>query len=179
MVVRLRLQRFGRHDRPFYRIVAADSRAKRDGRFIERLGSYDPIASKDGVKEVRLHSDRLKYWLAVGAQPSDRVAWLMSKYNLLPAAPIRPSTLQHLPRKERKEVMEAKEKLVVAARAKTAAHKEARAAAGAGGGGKTFHTDARREGEKEGGVVGMLMGGAVMARVRATLVLPWAGGKRT
>lgn len=159
--------------------MAADSRAKRDGRFIERLGSYDPIASKDGVKEVRLHSDRLKYWLAVGAQPSDRVAWLMSKYNLLPAAPIRPSTLQHLPRKERKEVMEAKEKLVVAARAKTAAHKEARAAAGAGGGGKTFHTDARREGEKEGGVVGMLMGGAVMARVRATLVLPWAGGKRT
>lgn len=75
--------------------------------------------------------------------------------------------------------MEAKEKLVVAARAKTAAHKEARAAAGAGGGGKTFHTDARREGEKEGGVVGMLMGGAVMARVRATLVLLWAGGKRT
>jgi hypothetical protein len=127
-----------------------------------------------------LHSDRLKYWLAVGAQPSDRVAWLMSKYNLLPAAPVRPSTLQHLPRKERKEVMEAKEKLVVAARAQTAADKEARAAAGGGavGGVKKFHTDARREGGREGGVVGLLLGGAVMARVRETLRLPWAGGKR-
>jgi len=106
----------------------------------------------------------------------------MSKYNLLPAAPIRPSTLQHLPRKERKEVMEAKEKLVVAARAKTAADKEARAAAGGGGvaaaGVKKFHTDARREGGREEGVVGFLMGGAVMARVRETLRLPWAGGKR-
>jgi hypothetical protein len=109
----------------------------------------------------------------------------MSKYNLLPAAPVRPSTLQHLPRKERKEVMEAKEKLVVAARAQTAADKEARAAAaaaaaggGAVGGVKKFHTDARREGGREGGVVGLLLGGAVMARVRETLRLPWAGGKR-
>ncbi|TFJ82261.1 hypothetical protein NSK_006381 [Nannochloropsis salina CCMP1776] len=168
MVVRLRLQRFGRHDRPFYRIVAADSRAPRDGRFIERLGSYDPIASKDGVKEVRLHSDRIKYWLSVGAQPSDRVAWLMSKYNLLPEAPLRPMTLRHLPRKERKEVVEAKKAAAAAARAKSQ------------GAARQMHTESggKRDEEKGGGLVGgpvgMLTGWAVMARLRDSLSLPWA-----
>lgn len=115
---------------------------------------------------MRLKSDRLKYWLSVGAQPSDRVAWLMAKYNLLPAAPIRPSTVQHLPRKERKELVEAKAK--------------ASAAAAGGGGAKKYHTTAggggveegRRDGE--GGLAAFLTGGAVMARVRSTLRLPWA-----
>lgn len=89
MPVRLRLQRFGRRNLPFYRIVAADSRAPRDGRFIEKLGTYNPLPSKDGIKEITAHSDRVRYWLANGAQPSTRVAWLFGKCGLMPPLPPR------------------------------------------------------------------------------------------
>lgn len=112
---------------------------------------------------MRLKSDRLKYWLSVGAQPSDRVAWLMSKYNLMPPAPLPPSTMQHLPRTERKEFKEA-----LAAKAK---------AAGGGGAAKKYHTVAgsRRAGEEaaETDTAAFLTGGAVMAQLRATMRLPW------
>eukprot|EP00529_Nitzschia_sp_RCC80_P034459 CAMPEP_0113458702 /NCGR_PEP_ID=MMETSP0014_2-20120614/10060_1 /TAXON_ID=2857 /ORGANISM="Nitzschia sp." /LENGTH=105 /DNA_ID=CAMNT_0000350237 /DNA_START=86 /DNA_END=403 /DNA_ORIENTATION=- /assembly_acc=CAM_ASM_000159 len=87
MVVRLRLQRFGRTHKPFYRMVAANARAPRDGKFLEIVGTYNPIANKAGMKEIRLKEDRLKYWLAVGAQPSDRVSWLLAKFGLLPPPP--------------------------------------------------------------------------------------------
>lgn len=87
MVVRLRLQRFGRKHSPFYRMVAANARAPRDGKFLEILGTYNPIANRDGMKEIRLKEDRLKYWLGVGAQPSDRVAWILGKFGILPPPP--------------------------------------------------------------------------------------------
>ncbi|EEC50278.1 predicted protein [Phaeodactylum tricornutum CCAP 1055/1] len=87
MVVRLRLQRFGRTHSPFYRMVAANHKAPRDGRHLEVVGTYNPIANKHGVKEIRLKTDRLKYWLSVGAQPSDRVAWILGKFGVLPPAP--------------------------------------------------------------------------------------------
>ena len=74
MVVRIRLARFGRRNRPFYRIVVADARSPRDGRHIENIGTYDPIPGKDGIKEVRIKSDRVRYWMQCGAQPSSRVA---------------------------------------------------------------------------------------------------------
>ncbi|MCA9539872.1 MAG: 30S ribosomal protein S16 [Myxococcales bacterium] len=77
MAVHIRLQRFGAKKRPFYRIVAADSRAKRDGRFIEQLGTYDPM--KDPV-ELRITADRLEHWLSVGAKPSDTVASLIRRH---------------------------------------------------------------------------------------------------
>jgi small subunit ribosomal protein S16 len=67
MVVRLRLQRFGRTHAPFYRMVAANARTPRDGKFLEVVGTYNPIANKHGMKEIRLKEDRLKYWLGVGA----------------------------------------------------------------------------------------------------------------
>lgn len=89
MVVRLRLQRFGRTHSPFYRMVAANARTPRDGKFLEILGTYNPIANKDGMKEIRLKEDRLKYWLGVGAQPSDRVAWILGKFGILPPPPRR------------------------------------------------------------------------------------------
>ena len=91
MVVRLRLQRWGTRNLPFYRIVAADSKARRDGPFIEKLGTYNPIPAKDGFKEITANSDRVKYWLSVGAQPSDTVAWLLGKVGILPSAPMRMS----------------------------------------------------------------------------------------
>ena len=80
MVVRLRLQRFGRTHSPFYRMVAANAKAPRDGKFLEIVGTYNPIANKKtGVKEIRLKTDRLKYWLSVGAQPSEMVSKLIRR----------------------------------------------------------------------------------------------------
>ena len=87
MVVRIRLQRFGRIHAPFYRIVVADSRSPRNGKFIERVGTYDPIADHNNMKNVTLDAQRVKYWLSVGAQPSDRVHKLLAKANLVPAKP--------------------------------------------------------------------------------------------
>jgi len=76
MAVRLRLARMGRKKRPFYRIVAADQRAPRDGRFIERLGYYDPM--KDPI-DLKVNLERVDYWLSVGACPSETVASLIGK----------------------------------------------------------------------------------------------------
>src|SRR3954447_22422784 len=73
MALAIRLTRGGAKKRPYYRIVVADSRAARDGRFIERLGSYNPLLAKDSPERVKLDTDRISHWLSVGAQPSDRV----------------------------------------------------------------------------------------------------------
>lgn len=74
MALAIRLTRGGQKKRPFYRIVVADSRKARDGRFIERLGTYNPMLEKDNPDRVRLVRDRIEYWLGVGARPSDRIA---------------------------------------------------------------------------------------------------------
>eukprot|EP00523_Entomoneis_sp_CCMP467_P001346 CAMPEP_0168757646 /NCGR_PEP_ID=MMETSP0724-20121128/21283_1 /TAXON_ID=265536 /ORGANISM="Amphiprora sp., Strain CCMP467" /LENGTH=130 /DNA_ID=CAMNT_0008806481 /DNA_START=201 /DNA_END=592 /DNA_ORIENTATION=- len=89
MVVRIRLQRWGNRGRAFYRMVAANVRAPRDGKFLEVLGTYNPIANSAGNKEIRLSVDRIKYWISVGAQPSDRAAWILGKFgdSAAPAAP--------------------------------------------------------------------------------------------
>jgi small subunit ribosomal protein S16 len=78
MVVRLRLQRFGAKKRPYYRIVSADSRAKRDGRYLEQVGTYDPMQSPH---KITFKEGRMEYWMSVGAQPSDTVASLFKRYN--------------------------------------------------------------------------------------------------
>ncbi|KAI5072389.1 hypothetical protein GOP47_0012495 [Adiantum capillus-veneris] len=87
-VVRLRLARFGRKNAPFYRIHAADSRSPRDGKFLERIGYYDPRAGKDGHKRIALNFERAKYWLSVGAQPSDVVRRIFFIAGLLPRPPL-------------------------------------------------------------------------------------------
>ena len=79
MVVKLRLQRFGRKKRPYYRVVATDARKPRDGKPIEFLGTFDPLVDKNGVKKLRLKEDRVNYWLSVGAQPSDTVRSFIRK----------------------------------------------------------------------------------------------------
>ena len=86
MVVRLRLARWGVRNNPFFGIIAANQRAPRDGKHLERLGTYNPIPHNN-TKLVELNVDRIKYWLSVGAQPSDRVAYILSKANLLPSTP--------------------------------------------------------------------------------------------
>ena len=74
MATSIRLSRGGSKKRPYYRIVVADSRAPRDGKFIERIGSYNPLLAKDDEKRVVLDTERAKYWVEKGAQPTDRVA---------------------------------------------------------------------------------------------------------
>lgn len=73
MAVKIRLARGGTKKRPFYRIVAADERAPRDGRFIEKLGTYNPLLAADNAERVKLDLERIQYWLSMGAQPTDRV----------------------------------------------------------------------------------------------------------
>ncbi|WP_311269048.1 30S ribosomal protein S16 [Sphingobium sp. WCS2017Hpa-17] len=74
MATSIRLSRGGSKKRPYYRIVVADSRAPRDGKFIERIGSYNPVLPKGDEKRVVLDTERAKHWVAAGAQPTDRVA---------------------------------------------------------------------------------------------------------
>jgi len=78
VAVRLRLKRVGRRHRPSYRVAAVDSRSPRDGRVIEELGSYNPLASAPN-QQVVLVRDRIEYWLSVGAQPSDTVRNLLKR----------------------------------------------------------------------------------------------------
>jgi small subunit ribosomal protein S16 len=74
MALSMRLSRGGSKKRPYYRIVVADGRAPRDGKFIEKIGTYNPLLAKDSPERVKLDDERAKYWLSVGAQPTDRVA---------------------------------------------------------------------------------------------------------
>ena len=79
MAVSLRLSRGGSKKRPYYKIVVANSRAPRDGKFLEQVGTYNPLLAKDDENRVRLVEDRVRYWLGVGAQATDRVARLLDK----------------------------------------------------------------------------------------------------
>jgi small subunit ribosomal protein S16 len=74
MSVSIRLSRGGAKKRPYYRIVVANSRSPRDGSFIEKIGTYNPLLAKDDEKRVILDTERAKHWISVGAQPTDRVA---------------------------------------------------------------------------------------------------------
>ena len=79
MAVRIRMQRHGRKHRPYFRIVAIDSRQPRDGRFLEELGTYDPMVPKTDDR-VKLVPARIKYWMSVGAKPSEKVQVFLNKY---------------------------------------------------------------------------------------------------
>ena len=79
MSVALRLSRGGSKKRPYYKVVVSNSRAPRDGKYLEQVGTYNPLLDKDDENRVRLIEDRIKYWLGVGAQPTDRVARMLDK----------------------------------------------------------------------------------------------------
>ncbi|MGE8134792.1 30S ribosomal protein S16 [Novosphingobium subterraneum] len=79
MSVSMRLSRGGSKKRPYYKIVVSNSRAPRDGKYLEQVGTYNPLLAKDDENRVRLVEDRVRYWLGVGAQPTDRVARLLDK----------------------------------------------------------------------------------------------------
>jgi small subunit ribosomal protein S16 len=79
MSVSLRLSRGGSKKRPYYKVVVSNSRAPRDGKYLEQVGTYNPLLAKDDENRVRLVEDRIRYWLGVGAQPTDRVARMLDK----------------------------------------------------------------------------------------------------
>ncbi len=83
MAMKIRLARGGSKKRPFYRIVAADSRMPRDGRFIEKLGTYNPLLPKDSEERVKMNVERIKHWLDLGAQPTDRVSRFLEAAGVL------------------------------------------------------------------------------------------------
>ncbi|WP_106639221.1 30S ribosomal protein S16 [Allosphingosinicella vermicomposti] len=83
MAVAIRLARGGSKKRPYYKVVVSDVRAPRDGKFIERVGSYNPLLSKDNPERVKLDTDRVKHWLSVGAKPTDRVHRFLDAAGLL------------------------------------------------------------------------------------------------
>ena len=83
MAMKIRLARGGSKKRPFYRIVAADSRMPRDGRFIEKLGTYNPLLPKDSEDRVKMNIERVQYWMSEGAQPTDRVARMLEAAGVL------------------------------------------------------------------------------------------------
>ncbi len=87
MAIALRLSRGGAKKRPYYRIVAADSRRPRDGKYLEQIGMYNPLLAKDDEGRVKLNEDRIRYWLGVGAQPSDRVLRFLDAAGILKREP--------------------------------------------------------------------------------------------
>ncbi|MBX9815575.1 MAG: 30S ribosomal protein S16 [Sphingomonas sp.] len=93
MALSIRLSRGGSKKRPYYRIVVADARAPRDGRFIEKIGSFNPLLAKDSPERVKLEAERAAHWLKMGAQPTDRVA------RFLDAAGLKERTPRNNPKK--------------------------------------------------------------------------------
>ena len=128
MAIALRLSRGGAKKRPYYRIVAADSRSPRDGKYLEQIGTYNPLLAKDDENRVKLNEDRARYWLGVGAQPSDRVHRFLDAAGILERA-ARNNPQKAEPGEKAKERAEEKaEKLKEAEEAAKAAEQEAKAA---------------------------------------------------
>jgi small subunit ribosomal protein S16 len=126
MSVSIRLARGGAKKRPYYRIVVTDARNSRDGRFIEKIGTYNPLLAKDDEKRVVLDADRAKHWLSVGAQPSDRVARFLDAAGVKERA-ARANPNKGKPGEKAVERAEEREKKVAAAAAAAAAPTEAAA----------------------------------------------------
>ena len=107
MSLKIRLARAGAKKRPFYRIVIADSRSPRDGRYIEKVGTFNPLLPKDSADRVTLLEERIKHWLGQGAQPTDRVLRFLDKLGLA-KRDARLNPIKALPGKKRLEREEAK-----------------------------------------------------------------------
>ena len=103
MALKIRLSRGGAKKRPFYKIVVAEALSPRDGKFIERLGSYNPMVPKDHAERLVLDVERAKYWMSKGAQPTLRVAKMLSVDGLVKAPVINDQPIKSAPGKKRKE----------------------------------------------------------------------------
>ena len=118
MAVKIRLARHGKKGYAFYHIVAADSRAPRDGKFIEKLGTYNPLLPQDHEQRLVINEERVKYWLGVGAQPTERLEKLFSNLGLVKAPALREQPKKSAPKAKAQERMKEKaEKAAAAAEA--------------------------------------------------------------
>ena len=132
MALKIRLARGGAKKRPFYRIVVAEASAPRDGRYVEKVGHYNPMVAKDNEQRLVVNGERVAYWLGQGAQATERVQKLLSTVDMMSAVEMREQPKKSAPGKKRaeKEAAEA-EKAAEAAEAEAAAAEEAAAEAAA------------------------------------------------
>jgi len=107
MPLRIRLARGGAKKRPYYSIVVADSRSPRDGRFIEKLGTYNPMLERSHAARVTLKAERIQHWLGVGALPTERVARFLGDAGLIEKPPIRQTPIKSQPKARAQERMKA------------------------------------------------------------------------
>jgi small subunit ribosomal protein S16 len=128
MSLKIRLSRGGAKKRPFYRIVVADSRSPRDGRFIERIGVYNPMLKREDPNRIQFNEERVRHWLSNGATPSDRVARFLGAADIIPMPQRREQTKKDKPRartlerlKEQEEAKNAADETAVAAAEKAPA----------------------------------------------------------
>jgi small subunit ribosomal protein S16 len=122
-MLKIRMSRGGAKKRPVYKIVIADSRKPRDGRFIEKVGFFNPLLPKDKKERLNLDVDRIKYWLEKGAKPSDRIARFLGEANIIPKPAQRNNPNKAKPKKK------AQERLAAAEEAKKAAEEAVKAEA--------------------------------------------------
>jgi|TARA_A100001011_G_C14281905_1_gene831968 small subunit ribosomal protein S16 len=122
-MLKIRMSRGGAKKRPVYKIVIADSRKPRDGRFIEKVGFFNPLLPKDKKERLNLDVDRIKYWLEKGAKPSDRIARFLGEANIIPKSVQRNNPNKAKPKKK------AQERLAAAEEAKKAAEESVKAEA--------------------------------------------------
>jgi len=129
MALKIRLARGGAKKRPYYRIVVAEASAPRDGRFVERVGSYNPMVPKDHPERLTLDSERAMYWISKGAKPTERVQKMMAQLGLIEAPALREQPKKSAPGRKRQErEAEAAEAAAAAAEAAEAAAEAAAAA---------------------------------------------------
>jgi small subunit ribosomal protein S16 len=119
MAVKIRLARAGAKKRPFYRIVVANANAPRDGEFLEKIGTYNPMLPREHAERLVLNAERAKHWLGVGAQPTDRVERMLGQLGIIPAPAIRATPQKSVPGKKMQDRAEAKQAKLDAAKAVT------------------------------------------------------------
>lgn len=124
MALKIRLSRGGTKKRPYYRIVVAEATAPRDGRFIEKIGTFNPLLPKERPERLKLDQERVKHWLKVGAQPTDRVLKMLDSLGLMQRAP-RNNPIKGQPGKKRQEREKAQAEAAAKAQAEAAANAQA------------------------------------------------------
>jgi len=103
-MLKIRLSMGGVRKRPIYKIVIADSRAPRDGRFLEKIGSFNPLLPKDAKERISVEAERVKYWMSKGAKPTIRVSRILGEAQIMPMPKIGNNPLKAVPKKDRKKV---------------------------------------------------------------------------
>jgi small subunit ribosomal protein S16 len=149
MAISMRLSRGGSKKRPYYRIVVANSRAPRDGKYLEQIGTYNPLLAKDDANRVKLTEDRARYWLGVGAQPTDRVARMLDKAGIKERAATNNPKKAEPGQKAKDRAEERASKLAEAEEARKAAEEEAAATPAAEADNQGVSAEAPAEGADE------------------------------